>query len=296
MELRRWSIRVPQHHHVHHFRWVQRVIQFYWYGRLFSSPNIMFFAHLHALSYIGTSISVYGTITHTGLGAQPISNYTIDSGVPYQFAAPQLQGEDQHQQLFFRATGLALGGPPHTLVITNVADNDYLYLDYFQVLVEPGGPNPGPTSSTSSSSLTATATQSATTTALQTPSESTTTRVGPPILGATIGGTIAALLVACFFFVRRRRNRKRNSPLPDALSSPQLHMSHAPAGSSGGITPFLIGDPSGSFAGLATRGLSASEEGVVRPLNIHVPGATSAGGREKGRDHCDLDLPPGYVQ
>jgi hypothetical protein len=80
--------------------------------------------HTNYFAYIGTSISVYGTITQIFTGAPPISNYTIDSGVPYQFAAQQ-QKEIQYDQLFFRATGLSFG-LPHTLVITNVADNDVL--------------------------------------------------------------------------------------------------------------------------------------------------------------------------
>ena len=77
---------------------------------LFSLPRSPACLLLYSISptytsyLIGTSISVYRTIIYTGLGAQPISNYTNGSGVPYRFAASLEQGEDQHQQLFFRTT------------------------------------------------------------------------------------------------------------------------------------------------------------------------------------------------
>jgi hypothetical protein len=228
--------------------------------------------------------------------------------VPYQFNATQ-KGEDQHQQLFFRVTGLGLG--KHTLVITNVLENDVLTLDYLEVGTTGDGSSSNSTTPIASS-LTATATQSVTITALQSSSESiTTTRVGPPI-GATIGGAIAGsiifslilLLFICFLVRKRRRHRKKNLPLPDSLSSPQLpDMSHTPAGrsSSSDITPFVIGDPSGSFAGpsirkYATRGYghgidrdagSSVPEGVVRCTQVPF----SAGGREKSHG----DLPPRYT-
>jgi len=85
--------------------------------------------------YIGPTVSVYGTITTDGV--HPISNYTIDSGFPYQLVAEQ-QGGEQNQQLFFRATGLA--DTLHTLVITNEMDNGFLFLDYIHVnFVDVGG-------------------------------------------------------------------------------------------------------------------------------------------------------------
>lgn len=234
----------------------------------------------------------------------PVSNYTIDSSVPYQFNATQT-AEDQHQQLFFRATGLVLG--QHTLVITNELENDVLTLDYLEVeTTGDGSSNSSSFTTPTSSSSTATTTQSATITAFQTPSQSTTTHAGPPI-GAVIGGAIAGsiiislMLFACFC-ARRRRHRKKNLPPPDSLSSPQLDMSHAPAGSSSGITPFIIGDPSGSFSspslgGYATRGYghgvdgdagSSVPEGVVRHSK-QVP--FPAGAREKSHG----DLPPRYT-
>jgi hypothetical protein len=226
----------------------------------FSSPlsSLLVSLILHAYtitwdSCIGTSISVYGTITPTG--AQPISNYTIDSGVPYQFAAQQLT-KIQYQQLFFYATGLA-SGLLHTLVITNVANNGYLSLDYFQI----ESPDPGSSTSSSlnmpisssstrpSTTLTPSQTSSEPESTTTRPSTTSTTSLTPQIslIGAAIGGSVAAsmiislILFACFF-ARRRRRRKKNLPLPDSLSPPQLDMSHALAGRSSDITPFVIGD------------------------------------------------------
>lgn len=250
-------------------------------------------------NFTGTGVSVYGTIGPTGFGHAPVSNYTIDSGVPYQFNATQT-AEDRHQQLFFRATGLGLG--KHTLAIANELENDVLTLDYLEVETTGDGSSSSASFTTPiSSSLTATATRSTTITALQTSSESTTTHSGPPI-GAAIGGAIGGFMIlslilfACYF-ARRKRQRKKNLPLPDSLSSPQLDMSHAPTGRSSDITPFVIGDPSGSFAGsslgeYATPGYghggSSISEGVVRHYT-QVP--FSAGGREKSH----RDLPPMYT-
>jgi hypothetical protein len=147
---------------------------------------------------------------------------------------------------------------------------------------------PSQTSSESESTTTRPSTTLTTSLTPQTSSESdsTTTRVNPPIvIGAAIGGAIAGamivslMLFACF--ARRRQRQKKNLPLPDSLSPPQLDMSHAHAGRSSHITPFVIGDhPSGSFTGLA-RGASASE-GVV----------TSR--RKEDSRIADRDLPPGY--
>ena len=224
--------------------------------------------------------------------------------MPYQFNATQT-AEDKHQQLFFRATGLGLG--QHTLVIANELENDVLTLDYLEVeTTGDGSSNSSSFTTPISSSLTATATRSATITALQTSSESTTTHAGPPI-GAAIGGAIAGFMIislilfACFF-ARRRRRRKKNLPLPDSPSSPELDMFHAPTGRSRDITPFVIGDPSASFAGpslgeYSTRGYghgvdgdagSSVPEGVVQH-NTQVP--FSGGGREKSHS----DLPPRYT-
>ncbi|EDR01286.1 uncharacterized protein LACBIDRAFT_333366 [Laccaria bicolor S238N-H82] len=89
-------------------------------------------------NFTGTSISVYGQIPRqTYLNfPNPVLNYTIDFGVPYQFIA--ISGrEDMNQQLFFRATGLSLG--EHTLVITNEVNDDLLILDYLEVGTSGGG-------------------------------------------------------------------------------------------------------------------------------------------------------------
>ena len=250
--------------------------------------------------YIGTGVSVYGTIGHTGFGYAPVSNYTIDSGVPYQFNATQT-AQDQHQSLFFRATGLGLG--QHTLGITNVLQNDVLTLDYLEVETTGNGSSSNSSSFTTptSSSSTPTATHSATITALQTSSESPTTRRVHFPIGAAIGGAIAGatvislILFACFFVRRKRRHRRKKSgPPPDSLSSPPLDMSCA-----SDITPFVIGDhpPGSSFTAsssgeyAATRGYGHDDGGssVVARHGTQVP--FFAGGREKGRS----DLPPRYT-
>ncbi|EDR01338.1 uncharacterized protein LACBIDRAFT_333367 [Laccaria bicolor S238N-H82] len=265
-------------------------------GTDFAGSGVLF-------NFTGTGVTVYGSIiVWTGL-LPPVSNYTIDSGMPYQFIATQME-ESQHQQLFFRATGLSLG--QHTLMITNELVDGLLELDYLEVETSAdGSTNSSSLTTPISSSLMATATHYATSTALQTSSESATSRVGPPI-GVTIGGAITGstvimslILFACFF-ARRRQHRKKNLPLPHSPSSPQLDMSHAPAGRSSDITPFVIGDPIASFAGSSLREYarnghapdrdpgSPAPEGVV-PHCAQVP--SSAG----GRGECHSDLPPSYT-
>lgn len=182
-------------------------------------------------------------------------------------------------------------------------NDDLLILDYLEVGTS-GAPATQYATITAliSSSFTATATHYATVTALQISSESTTTRLGPP-LGITTGGAIAGsmiislILFACFF-AHRRRHRKKNLPLPGSLSPPQLDMSHAPAGRSS-ITPFIIGDPSGLFMGpilgkCATRGNGQGVDGdpgssVPEGVALHCAQVPfSAGGRQKSRS----DFPP----
>ena len=104
---------------------------------------------------------------------------------------------------------------------------------------------------------------------------------------------ITFILFACFFFARRRRRRRKNLPHPDSLSSTQqLDMTHAPAGISSDITPFVVGDhTSGPFAEMA-GGPSTSQGAFVRTLTVQVPGS-SARRKENGRDGA-RDLPPEY--
>lgn len=247
-----------------------------------------------SFNFTGTGVSVYGRIGPTGFGYAPLSNYTIDSGAPYTFNGTQ-KTDDQHQQLFFRATGLGLG--QHTLAISNVLQNDVLTLDFLEVETT------GDASSSSSTTMpisTATTTQSAT--AIQT--STSTTRVRPPI-GTAIGGaiagalTISLILFACFFVRRRRRrhhDRQEKNVPPDSLSSPQQDMSSA-----SNITPFVIGD--GSLTGTSSLGEYVTSRGygyghddggssVVGQHGTQVP--FFAGGRlgEKGRGG---ELPPRYT-
>ena len=79
----------------------------------------------------GSSIAVYGLISDSAVSdVAPASSYTIDGGTTYTYTATQTSSV-QSQVLFFKSDSLSNG--QHTLVITNLAEGDFFWLDYFDV-------------------------------------------------------------------------------------------------------------------------------------------------------------------
>ncbi|KAG2151434.1 hypothetical protein DEU56DRAFT_551478 [Suillus clintonianus] len=93
------------------------------------------------INFTGISISVFGTIGPSNIGTgAPVSSYQIDNQPAVIFTAP-VQGDTLYHYNFF--TSSTLGNGPHQLIITNLNQSSYLWLDYVQYT---------PLSATSSSS------------------------------------------------------------------------------------------------------------------------------------------------
>ncbi|TFK26400.1 hypothetical protein FA15DRAFT_702857 [Coprinopsis marcescibilis] len=85
------------------------------------------------LAFLGTHIAVYGTISISGQTLPSVSEYSIDGGPPVQFigtttVAPGLAA---YNQIYFESPLLSDG--THTITITNIGEENPLWLDYFLV-------------------------------------------------------------------------------------------------------------------------------------------------------------------
>ncbi|EFI27467.1 hypothetical protein CC1G_15502 [Coprinopsis cinerea okayama7 len=174
------------------------------------------------INFVGTGISVYGTIAGGIARRSPRSSYAIDDEDEVIFEGdPGLTV--QYNQLFYQSPTLSEG--EHTLTITNLATDGQLFLDV--LMVEPLE-RPLVTTVTT----TATATASAATQPVQTVTvtasapgslasgtaeDAQTSAVGAQSgganTGAIAGGVIGAILFllllgAGFAFWKRRKNRK----------------------------------------------------------------------------------------
>ncbi|KAF8153254.1 hypothetical protein B0H34DRAFT_800478 [Crassisporium funariophilum] len=188
------------------------------------------------LSFYGTNISVWGTIGIKGPAAE--SMYSIDQGVPATFTGTQIPKTTQYQQQFFQSEQLSLTN--HTLIITNLIDDDELYLDY--ILVGLPGPSASQTVSTAAS---VTPSSSSVMPLPSLPSVSGERGVTGSISSSDVGmivgaviGEIVFLLLAIFVLRKRYRSKEPAIIGQDSstggnflsrLRKPKLH----------GITPFL---------------------------------------------------------
>ncbi|KJA16746.1 hypothetical protein HYPSUDRAFT_91076 [Hypholoma sublateritium FD-334 SS-4] len=87
------------------------------------------------LPFNGTGVTVFGSLAASnnvlGLTA-PQTSYCIDGGNPTYFA-PTLENKAQRQILFFQNT--TLSPENHTLVITNMKQGGYFYLDRVDLIL-----------------------------------------------------------------------------------------------------------------------------------------------------------------
>ncbi|KAH9476931.1 hypothetical protein JR316_0010847 [Psilocybe cubensis] len=106
------------------------------------------------LSFTGTSISVYGLISPSGTGNVPSSFYSVDGQNAKTYTATPTSNT-QNQVLFYNSGTLANGR--HNLVLINLVELDYLWIDYFEITTandppaQPTTAGPPPASSPNSS-------------------------------------------------------------------------------------------------------------------------------------------------
>ncbi|KAF8064018.1 hypothetical protein FPV67DRAFT_1782385 [Lyophyllum atratum] len=151
------------------------------------------------LTFTGSSIAVYGTITETrpGFGAR-LSTYTIDGANPVVFR-PSPAANVLYKQLFFQSP--TLGDGQHTLVVTAGAGDLPLWLDFFQV----NSSSSTPTTSFSSIIAPASSQPSDSSTHPFQLTSSGSSRHGGAIAGGVIGSLLFLGLVAFIVFRRRRK-------------------------------------------------------------------------------------------
>ncbi|KAF9051344.1 hypothetical protein BJ165DRAFT_878481 [Panaeolus papilionaceus] len=78
----------------------------------------------------GNSIAVYGQLGRHPPDAPAITKYEIDDGDPVTFAPPS-PASDLKRLLFFQSRAYPYG--THKLVMTNMVNLDWIWLDYFEV-------------------------------------------------------------------------------------------------------------------------------------------------------------------
>jgi len=154
-----------------------------------------------AFSFNGTGITVYGAygpipnnFTGVSTTTPPISNYTIDSGTPVSFSIDLFPTAAVFGQQFF-ATDALNGDVEHRLVITNVQDGGWLWIDDLVFTPYDASPSPTPNPSPASSSSSATL------------SSSHLSAGG--IAGAVIGSLAAVILIVAAVY-RYQSRRKRD--------------------------------------------------------------------------------------
>lgn len=103
----------------------------------------------HLCNFLGTQISVFGTISN--IYGDPASSYSIDGGAPTTFIATQ-PTSIQYKQQFFQSPVLSPGA--HSLLITfnSQSNTAVFFLDYIDITpVTNAGTSPSSASSSSSS-------------------------------------------------------------------------------------------------------------------------------------------------
>ncbi|KAF8799096.1 hypothetical protein BYT27DRAFT_7202077 [Phlegmacium glaucopus] len=148
------------------------------------------------LQFNGISIAVYGS---PGPNTTVAFTTVVDSGSSALTNVPTPTAQ-QYRQLFFQSPHLSAGN--HSFVLTNVDDDDWLWLDYFAITTD----LPGSTSSTVSAQVMITTSPQST----NPPQNNTQSSSNHPpiaaIVGEALGGiAVICVLVFCFLYLRRRR-------------------------------------------------------------------------------------------
>ena len=156
------------------------------------------FATLSQARFLGTQISVWGTVLGIGNGTGPQSNYTIDDETPTLFVALQLTNT-QYKQLFFQSDMLAPDN--HTLNIKTLVTGAYYYLDFITVVAENSTTTTALVPFSSSTTMSATAV-----------TNNSTAKVGHAgiIVGGVLSGVIFIGMVTGLAILWKRKRDSKN--------------------------------------------------------------------------------------
>ncbi|KAF5376120.1 hypothetical protein D9615_007671 [Tricholomella constricta] len=163
------------------------------------------------LTFTGTAISVYGTITeaHQDVSSR-VSTYSIDGAGLTTFTSPQPKSI-LYKQLFFQSPQLPHG--QHTLVVTAGTGDAPFWLDYFEVYNPSASTRTYRHGSTFISPPSSEPSDPSTNHPVQLASK-TSSHAGA-IAGGVIGG-LAALGVLITFLIIRRRRKSPAAYIPTA--------------------------------------------------------------------------------
>lgn len=169
----------------------------------------------------GDFVEVYGSIRkkNNPVGTpSPISSYTLEDGSSVTFT-PVETDANHFRSLFFEKRGLTNSN--HTLVIKNLVQDDFYFLDYFVVGVSSDAPSIGGKSHVAASSLGGDhkimkGTTNGASNSSSSSSSSSSINVGT-VVGAVVGTmaiTLLAVLIG-FYCWRRTRRRSKQASMPD---------------------------------------------------------------------------------
>ena len=127
-----------------------------------------------------------------------LSSYSIDDGPTTTHNATE-QSAYQFQQNFFQSGPLVPG--PHTLVVTHLANNATLFIDYFMVI-----PPDSPITLAPTSAVPASATSSSTSVVITaSPAGGGAKTPTAAIIGGSLGGlALIGIAVLVFWLIRKR--------------------------------------------------------------------------------------------
>ncbi|KAF8814289.1 hypothetical protein BYT27DRAFT_7250138 [Phlegmacium glaucopus] len=242
------------------------------------------------LLFNGTAISVYGRID-TPDENSTVSTYAINNGVPVVFDAPHVP-TILFNELFYSSPVLSPG--EQTLTITNLHDNAWFYLDYFNITMVHEASIANPSSVQPSSVQPSIATS----TGVQVSSKKGITA------GVAVGITLGVIcflviVILCYIWLQKRRSRIRNvSPLEDNPKDLATHRTGSVTSirSDDVVQPFLV--PAASTEPPHPKTLMSSlpsSSAPERPINSVMSQVNTSHLLYNGGNEIDAStLPPPY--
>ncbi|EAU85417.1 hypothetical protein CC1G_07111 [Coprinopsis cinerea okayama7 len=223
------------------------------------------------ITFMGTGISVFGTITRQDLFSAPISRYQLDndSSMAAQYIGQQTV-DAQYRVRFFSVTSLKPG--VHTLTITNESDKGQLFLDYFEVR----GLDSSGTGILSSRPS-------------DTPLPSSFSDSGNDMLGAIVGGTLGGLALVCLtvvilFALRWRRKRRKDIEEPESPKGIDQMRSVNDGSAASSITPFVIPSQSTNSLPIPTSNLYSAPHTATGSYPQPAPSIVGSSTSDSGSD------------
>ncbi|KAF8814290.1 hypothetical protein BYT27DRAFT_7179547 [Phlegmacium glaucopus] len=154
------------------------------------------------LIFNGTGIAVYGRVDSPD-GNSTVSTYAINNGTPTVFNAPPVPLTSVMTKVLFYSSPVLSPGE-QTITVTNLNDNAWFWLDYFNITVNQASianPSSVQPSSVQPSIATSTSVQVS-------PKKDITAGAG---VGITLGaGCFLAIAILCYIWLKKRRSRTRN--------------------------------------------------------------------------------------